>query len=314
MVVSLSSRCGQRAPTHRERASVVAATATNRGNEPPPRTPGENRVRLVDGLAQDDRMTDELVERFLEDGFVRIEGAFPPRVAEDCARLLWQETGYDPEDATTWKDPVVWVPGMAQGPFAAAVNTPALHEAFDLLVGEGRWEPRYSLGAFPLRFPHEREPNDAGWHIDGGFLPEGETDYFVNLRSRERALLMLFLFTEVTEDNAPTRIRVGSHLDVPRLLEPYGEEGVSGMRIAPQLVKASAHRPLAYATGRPGDVYLCHPFLVHAAQPNHGTRPRFLAQPPLYPAVPYELERADGDHSAYSAVEFAIRRGLAREG
>ncbi|RRR85060.1 phytanoyl-CoA dioxygenase, partial [Streptomyces sp. RP5T] len=38
--------------------------------------------------------------------------------------------------------------------------------------------------------------------------------------------------------------------------------------------------------------------------------PRFMAQPPLLPAQPYELNRADGD---YSAVEFAIRRGLAEE-
>jgi hypothetical protein len=255
-------------------------------------------------------MDDEMVERFLEDGFVRIEGAFPPRVAEDCERLLWKETGYDPHDPATWAEPVRWVSGMAQGPFAAAANSPALHEAFDLLLGEDRWEPRYSLGSFPLRFPHEEEPDDAGWHIEGSYLPEGESWYFTNLRSKGRALLMLFLFSEVGPRDAPTRIRVGSHLDVPPLLEPYGEAGVSGLDIAPKLVEASAHRPLAYATGRPGDVFLCHPFLVHAAQPHHGARPRFMAQPPLHPAVPFELDRPDGD---YSAVEFAIRRGLARE-
>ena len=101
-------------------------------------------------------MDDGLVERFLRDGFVKIEGAFPPRVAEDCARLLWRETGYDPDDPGTWKEPVVRVGGMAQGPFAAAANSPVLHEAFDLLVGANRWLPRYSLGSFPLRFPHEK--------------------------------------------------------------------------------------------------------------------------------------------------------------
>ncbi|MFE1750994.1 phytanoyl-CoA dioxygenase family protein [Streptomyces anandii] len=252
-------------------------------------------------------MDDTMAERFLEDGFVRIEGAFPPRVAEDCARLLWRETGYDPEDPGTWKDPVVRVGGMAQGPFAAAANTPALHAAFDLLVGAGRWNPRYSLGTFPLRFPHERDPGDTGWHIEGSYLPDGEQWYFTNLRSRDRALLMLFLFSEVTEEDAPTRIRVGSHLDVPALLDPYGEAGVSVLEIAPRVVEATAHRPLVHATGRPGDVYLCHPFLVHAAQPHRGSRPRFMAQPPLHPAVPYELERPDGD---YSVVESAIRRGL----
>ncbi len=122
---------------------------------------------------------------------------------------------------------------------------------------------------------------------------------------------MLFLFTEVTVGDAPTRIRVGSHLDVPPILERYGDEGASALTLGPQVAGAAAHRALAYATGRPGDVYLRHPFLVHAAQSHHGTRPRFMAQPPLYPAVPYELERPDGDHSA---VEYAIRRGLGREG
>ncbi|GAA4607372.1 hypothetical protein GCM10023195_27880 [Actinoallomurus liliacearum] len=84
---------------------------------------------------------------------------------------------------------------------------------------------------------------------------------------------------------------------------------MSMFAVAAEVEAASAHRPLAYATGRPGDVYLCHPFLVHAAQPHHGKRPRFMAQPPLHPAVPNELERADG---AYSPVETAIREGLRR--
>ncbi|AEB46308.1 hypothetical protein VAB18032_26050 [Micromonospora maris AB-18-032] len=35
-----------------------------------------------------------------------------------------------------------------------------------------------------------------------------------------------------------------------------------------------------------------------------------MAQPPLMPAAPYELERADG---AYSPVEIAIRRGLGQD-
>jgi hypothetical protein len=64
---------------------------------------------------------------------------------------------------------------------------------------------------------------------------------------------------------------------------------------------------IAYATGSPGTVYLCHPFLVHAAQPHRGTRVKFMAQPPLLPAKPLELERADGD---YSPVEIAIRTAL----
>jgi hypothetical protein len=250
---------------------------------------------------------DAMERAFVRDGFLKIEGAFSTRTAQECAALLWERTNCDPQDPGTWTKPVHWVFDMAQPPFVAAANTPVLHAAFDRLVGAGRWVPRPSLGSFPLRFPHEEEPDDAGWHIEGGFLPDGEQRYFANVRSSGRALLMLFLFTEVGEQDAPTRIRVGSHLDIPPVLARYGEGGASVFAAAREFDAASAHRPLALATGRPGDVFLCHPFLVHAAQPHHGTRPRFMAQPPLYPAVPYELERADG---AYSPVEAAIRRGL----
>lgn len=55
-----------------------------------------------------------------------------------------------------------------------------------------------------------------------------------------------------------------------------------------------------------GDVFVCHPLLVHAAQPHHGKWPRFLAQPPIAPAVPLD---PFGPLNALSAVELAIRRG-----
>lgn len=252
---------------------------------------------------------DGWVESFLRDGFVKVEGAFPGETAERGAALLWERTGCDPRDPATWTRPVHWVGDMAQQPFAEAADSPSLHAAFDLLVGAGRWSPRRSLGSFPLRFPHEEEPDDAGWHIEASYLLPGGERYFTNVRSRDRALLMLFLFTDVGPRDAPTRIRVGSHLDVPPVLEPYGERGTSIFTVAGQVDAVSAHRPTALATGRAGDVYLCHPFLVHAAQPHHGSRPRFMAQPPLHPAEQLALERADG---TYSPVETAIRRGLGR--
>jgi hypothetical protein len=254
--------------------------------------------------------TQQLAGDFLRAGFVRIEGAVPRDVALECAALLWRETGCDPDDRTTWTRPVHWVGDMAQPPFEAAANTPVLHDALDMLVGKGRWVPRGSLGSFPLRFPHPEEPDDAGWHIEASYSGADGRRWLANVRSRDRALLMLFLFSDVTAADAPTRIRVGSHLDVPPVLAAYGEEGTSIFDVAAEVDAATAHRPLALATGKAGDVFLCHPFLVHAAQPHHGTRPRFMAQPPLHPAEQVALERADG---AYSPVERAIRIGLGRE-
>ena len=250
-------------------------------------------------------LSKEQIDRFVDDGFVRLEQAFPRALADQAVDILWRDTGCDRDDPTTWTKPVVRLWDYNQEPFRLAANTPVLHEAFDQLVGVGRWAPRSSLGTFPIRFPSDEDPGDAGWHTDAGFY--GDDGLMrLNVNSRGRALLMLFLFSRVGEADAPTRIRVGSHLLVPPLLQPAGEDGLSVFDLAPHL-EVTADKPIALATGEPGDVYLCHPFLVHAAQPHHGSLPRFMAQPPLHPAEAVTLSRADAN---YSPVEAAIRIGL----
>jgi hypothetical protein len=133
----------------------------------------------------------------------------------------------------------------------------------------------------------------------------------MNLHSRGRALLMLFLFTDVGLDDAPTRILVGSHRDVPPILEPMGDAGTHFDRVVPMIPHVH-ERETALATGEAGDVYLCHPFLVHAATwPHRGASPRFLAQPELPPVARLDLDRQDGDNSP---VEIAVRLGLGLAG
>jgi hypothetical protein len=256
-------------------------------------------------------LSDAQVEQFIEEGFIRIDQAFPRKLAEEGRAIMWRDLPCDPHDPATWTSPVIRLAGYGQEPFRKAANTPILHAAFDRLVGKGRWVPRYGLGSFPVRFPHPQDPGDAGWHVDLSFPgddcdPNEKHDFSswrVNVTSRGRALLMLFLFSDVGAQDAPTRIRVGSHMDMARFLEPAGEVGMSHMN----LERMGADRREALATGEAGTVYLCHPFLVHAAQRHRGSQPRFMAQPPLDLAEPYQLDRKDG---AYSPVEIAIRHAL----
>lgn len=158
------------------------------------------------------------VEQFIQQGFIKVEAAFSREIAAEARALLWQLTGCDPQDPSTWTLPVVRLGDCAQEPFRAAVNTGALHAAFDQLVGPGQWLPRQSLGGFPIRFPHLDDPGDSGWHVDASFPPDNPSSHYfewrINIQSRERALLMLFLFSDVDEQDAPTRIRIGSHLRV----------------------------------------------------------------------------------------------------
>jgi hypothetical protein len=251
------------------------------------------------------------IEQFIQDGFIRIDEAFPRQLAEQGRAILWRDLPCNRHDPATWTRPVIRLGWYSDEPFRLAVNTPILHAAFDQLVGKGRWHPRDGLGTFPARFPHPDDPGDAGWHVDVSFPgPNGSwdekhdfSDWRVNISSRGRALLMLFLFSDVGKTDAPTRIRVGSHRDMARFLAPAGAAGLSHL----VLDQIGAERPEALATGEAGTVYLCHPFLVHAAQRHRGTVPRFMAQPTLHPAEPFQLDRVDGD---YSPVEIAIRQGL----
>jgi Phytanoyl-CoA dioxygenase (PhyH) len=255
-------------------------------------------------------LSKQQLEKFITAGYVRLDQAFPRDLADKCREILWKDTGCDPHDRSTWKQPVVWLWAYGQEPFVKAANTPMLLSAYDQLVGKGRWKPMNSLGTFPIRFPTHEDTGDTGWHIDASFPGEGSdpNDFLswrVNVNSRGRAMLTLFLFSDVGENEAPTRIRVGSHLEISRILEPLGEDGVS---ISSLDVSSTAKFPEVLATGEAGTVYLCHPFLVHAAQRNRGTEPRFMAQPPLYSTEPFELHR-DGP-TAYTPVEIAIRRAL----
>ncbi len=252
------------------------------------------------------------IRQFILDGFVRLDNVFSQRLAEEGRAILWGDMDADPNDPSTWTQPVVRLGDYAQAPFRQAVNMPVLHMAFDQLVGKGHWLPRNSLGSFPVRFPSEDDPGDAGWHVDVSFPGEDPHDYLswrVNVRSRGRALLMLFLFSDVGEEDAPTRIRVGSHLAVAGLLESYGEKGLAFMELA-QKLKVTEECPQVLATGEAGTVYLCHPFLVHAAQGHHGNEPRFMAQPPLLPVEEFQLHREEID---YSPVERGIRLGVGLE-
>ncbi|WP_219837154.1 phytanoyl-CoA dioxygenase family protein [Paenibacillus sp. R14(2021)] len=61
-------------------------------------------------------------------------------------------------------------------------------------------------------------------------------------------------------------------------------------------------------TGEAGDVILCHPFLVHAASPNHSGKVRFMCNrtSPLKERLSLQREGSGG----YSPLERSIRASI----
>ncbi len=249
-------------------------------------------------------LADHQVQTFIDDGFVKIENAFSTDLAKQCRDELWADIGLSPDKPETWTRPVIRVSSKSSPPFIEAANTPRLHEAYDRLVGVNRWLAPKGLGTFPIRFPSSESPGDDGWHVDMSFgdNPADFMEWRANVKSSGRALLMLFLLSDVGPDDAPTRIRKGSHAAIARELLPYGEAGATLRQLSANGYASTEDCEVGLATGAAGTVYLCHPFLVHAAQPHRGKRPRFMAQPPLLPKGEFDPALPP------SPVQLAIRR------
>ena len=118
-------------------------------------------MHLTEGTARR-VLSDAQKDQFLHEGFVKLANAFPSETAAAARAILWQATGCDPEDRTTWTRPVIRLGDFAEGPFREAVNTEVLHSAFDELAGEGRWVPRASVGGFPIQFRTPATPAIRG--------------------------------------------------------------------------------------------------------------------------------------------------------
>ncbi len=173
-------------------------------------------------------LTEAEIGQFVADGFVAIRDAVPEHVAAACVDVVWAELGelgLEREDRATWTRPLVWIPCPEGGPFVEAGTSPVLWDAYDQLIGPDRWPRRQGVGGhIPVRFPAPVDPGYAGWHFDSGTPREDKT--WASVHSPTRALLSLFLFTDVAGDDSPTLLLRGSHVDVASVLGGAGDEGL----------------------------------------------------------------------------------------
>lgn len=219
-------------------------------------------------------------------GYLKIEQPELRSAADDARARLWRQLNSGPDDPDGWSEPVRWVSDLTGGgPFGALVGSRRLAETLDMICGPGGWVPRGALGNIPVRFPVSPPAQDRGWHIDLN-TPGADGTWWVS--GAPHTLLLLTLLSEVGPDDAPTRIRVGSHRDVAGVLGPAL---LDGMEAGPIVDAASGERPVVHATGAPGDMYLLHPFTVHAADEHRGRTPRFMAQCPVMLTAPLTPER-----------------------
>jgi hypothetical protein len=245
------------------------------------------------------------IDQFVERGWTLLRCAFPPEVARAVRRDLGRRIGVDLERPEQWTEPRVWLQEMlTEPPYTDALT--GRFRAVDQLVGPGRWTMTNEMGWWPTTFPGFDDPGYGDdWHVEGGWFRHYVT-------SPEQAVLNLFCFSTVERGGGGTRVVEGSHHLAARLLwaaEPQGLDADDFDQPLTRLLDEQGWPGVVEVLAEEGDVVLAHPLLFHAANPNHGTRPRVMAQPAFSMTVPM---RTGGDGLAPVEVPLARAKPGAR--
>ncbi len=286
-------------------------------------------------------LTHSEVEHFIENGWVKVNQAIPRENALAVQNTIWEklaERGVDKQDRSTWTKPMVHITENYSGPEFDACQTERLTGAMNDLAGAdnrliptqppawGWWPVNFAVGA-----DKAWEVPGGGWHWDGIHFR-----HYVD--AGDQGLLMLPNFSDIGSQGGATVIAEGSHKIVARYLAecPDGctlNEGITACSLQhPWLAMLTGKAPLpegesrnsffmnqqyrdakgtslrvVEAVAEAGDVYICHPFLYHAAAPNLSGKPRFMCNR----TVPLRRRmRLKGDYPDLSPLEQSVRRAL----
>lgn len=242
---------------------------------------------------------------FEQHGYVRLPEAFLRADALAIQNSIWsqmQEQGIDRTDRSTWPTGP-WRGMKDHPPLEQGIATPRLCGAINQLLGSENWRVPNRWGGFLISFPigaaQDWELTDEGWHWD---------DTLINHFGQCNTGLFIFtLYSEIQPRGGGTLLVSGSHRLIeqfynhlspedqrlkqkplknrftqsqPWLAELTGLSSESNNRIQRFMEETAdvdgVPVKVVEVTGEPGDAYLCHPAIYHAASPNHAEVPRFM--------------------------------------
>ena len=254
-------------------------------------------------------LTEDQVEHFLSRGYVVLHDCFSRDAARAWTDQAFVRLGYDPNDPSTWKEAVIHMPSHQR--VDVKEFAPRVWGAVcELLGGEERIQQPYNWGdgfIVNLREGADRpweppSPSVKGWHKDGDFFR-----HFLD--SPEQGLLTLVLWSDVLPRGGATFVAADSVPVVARFLAEH-PEGVLPNEFDHRSLIAQCH-DFVEATGQVGDVFLLHPYILHAKSQNLLGIPRLITNPPVHLREPMNFNRPNPDD--FSPVEMAVLRGLGVE-
>ena len=238
---------------------------------------------------------------FDRDGYVRLPAAFAREAALAMQSEWWTELtavcGARRDDPATWRRSQLDLKGPKRAASQRAIETGRIKGALDALLGADAWDWPKDWGRPIVTFP-SGAPLDA-WDVPQGWHWDGRSDWNV---PRVTTLFIVACVGEMLEKGGATVVVAGSHcVVVERYHELPPDRRALGetwrrdrlLRDHPWFARLSGHAPgpadridafmaadrplrVVELTGEPGDVYVCHPLLIHAQAPNCRDRPRMV--------------------------------------
>ncbi|KAH8799796.1 hypothetical protein F5884DRAFT_848002 [Xylogone sp. PMI_703] len=261
-------------------------------------------------------LSDAQKEHFMKYGFVKVEGCFTRAQAEEFTSKLWVRLGMSPTDKSTWHTERTNMP--THGKVLAPEFAPKAFAAMcELLGGEERisdtmrtWSDGFIVNLGKDEYSSDQEliyRELDGWHNDG--------DFFVHfLDSPEQALLVIPLWSDIDSKGGGTVIcadgikHIAQHLyNHPEGVTPWMRsvsdpshteyEGREYWLDLAQDPSKTRDESFFEATGKVGDVFLLHPFMLHTASKNLLRNIRVITNPPVSLKEPFCYYREDGNYS-----------------
>lgn len=248
---------------------------------------------------------------FDEHGWVRVPSMLPETDVQSVLGRVWddleQRCGIPRDDPETWPEarPKGFNRLMRSGAFEPTCNQD-VKDAIDEFLEPGHWEKTSPWGALLLTFPAAGPwflPNQS-WHMD--------LQIAVDAESEQNPGVQVFAILEpLAARGGATIALAGSHRLVRHLARQPGLIGEGRSKDITRAVKRAApslrdlwsrntggdreerylERPVdvfgipvqaVEFTGEPGDVIFMHPWIIHAASPNRGDRPRIVITQRVY--------------------------------
>ena len=249
---------------------------------------------------------------FFENGFMQVRNALPEEAVTKMAARIWE--AIEERHNIYQNNPDSWIEGSIRGigdlnreaifrPF----GSPAIFSIIDDLLGKNQWKPPPSWGQILATFPAKEwswnsllqnavEISTIMWH----------TDYPYNTVPGELPGVQIFcLLADIESGGGGTLIIKRSHRVIENFVRKQTPETLQKMKRA-RLALLDSHpwfqsvskaislpRPETWIaeqkaiidgvnvsvvelTGKAGDVYFTHPWLLHAPSPNCNTTPRLM--------------------------------------